>query len=468
MNKRKKSKHHHGQRINGVFFDPSKRVLSLKRKEYKIEVSLGSFKRFFIKYRRLVVISALLVISAVGIVTYKSVTHADVTSLYPQSCLGGWVNPGNAQGKPDVSSNATADAFTETNSAILGDSNAQIYCGNFTGEAPADTVPTHLIVKLSWVLNSTSQTQTGTSTALVITSQDTVASSTQAALEATTTEGDLSHYTIIITDAPTTTPEISGPSPSLPVNNEPTTEKTVPPSSESSAPAATESPVSFLHKLIPIAHAESAQDLFSISYSLDGIEWKELGNISRETIQNAQLEVPITSISNWDDLKKMQISIERIVPANDTPTLYLDGMWLEADYGPGTELAIKPEAGKLHFDDIQNDKSKLPLVIKKVEGNETLVVSKFSGTIGGLAIYNSNGTLILTTHVDADAYSIPATYFGIGNFVIIRTRDPNLCVAKSMAECLESKADSGDNSFTISMGTSTPVSDISTTSPQSL
>jgi hypothetical protein len=75
---------------------------------------------------------------------------ADSSIFYPDTCLGGWANPQNAQGEPQTTSNGDESQFTKANSAILPEkTNAEMYCGNFKGKFDAATRPTKIIVSLA-------------------------------------------------------------------------------------------------------------------------------------------------------------------------------------------------------------------------------------------------------------------------------------------------------------------------------
>lgn len=78
-------------------------------------------------------------------------SSAESVIFYPSSCLGGWVNPHNVEGIPQVEGNNNEEKFTEENSAILAHgTNADIYCGGFVGEFKKNTKPSKVIVALSW------------------------------------------------------------------------------------------------------------------------------------------------------------------------------------------------------------------------------------------------------------------------------------------------------------------------------
>lgn len=75
---------------------------------------------------------------------------ADIATFYPNTCLGGWINPKHAEKELDTNSNSDPDQFTRKNSAILDKtSEADIYCGNFTGTFDATTKPMKIIVSLA-------------------------------------------------------------------------------------------------------------------------------------------------------------------------------------------------------------------------------------------------------------------------------------------------------------------------------
>ena len=75
---------------------------------------------------------------------------ADSSVFYPETCLGGWVNPNNAQGEQQTTSNGDEAQFTKENSAILPkNTNAEMYCGNFKGKFDTTTKPTKIIVALA-------------------------------------------------------------------------------------------------------------------------------------------------------------------------------------------------------------------------------------------------------------------------------------------------------------------------------
>lgn len=75
---------------------------------------------------------------------------ADSSIFYPETCLGGWINPENAQGEQQTTSNGDELQFTKDNSAVLPkNTNAEMYCGNFKGKFNVATKPTKILVSLA-------------------------------------------------------------------------------------------------------------------------------------------------------------------------------------------------------------------------------------------------------------------------------------------------------------------------------
>ncbi len=75
---------------------------------------------------------------------------ADSSIFYPETCLGGWINPDNAQGEQQTTSNGDETQFTKENSAVLPkNTNGDMYCGNFKGKFDQATRPTKIIVSLA-------------------------------------------------------------------------------------------------------------------------------------------------------------------------------------------------------------------------------------------------------------------------------------------------------------------------------
>ncbi len=132
---------------------PPENVLSLRKKDdFKIEINLTHVKNFFSKNRKLVTpIGILVLVIIVFSIAMKG--KANIVNFYPETCLGGWENPSNASGQPSVSSDAQGSDFTRDNSAFLRNRTAQMFCGDFGGEVPSDSVPRKFTVRFSWFVD---------------------------------------------------------------------------------------------------------------------------------------------------------------------------------------------------------------------------------------------------------------------------------------------------------------------------
>lgn len=289
----------------------------------------------------------ILIISAfvalfIGISIFSLIVKAEVTNLYPGSCLGGWINTQNAQGKPSLDNGASSDLFNESNSAVLKNAIAQIFCGSFNGHIPQDNEPKKVFLKFSWNIIEEPAVLVASSTITII--SESFASSTPNII------GEPSDQVEFILIAP----EVATSSePALPEEFAPSEEPVVP-----LEEIATSSPSSFwniftvsalaqeknLETLFPSTVASStvetlatstpdvldSGEFLEISYTLDSVNWTTLGRINRSNWRDVQFELPIT---NWTDIQKVQISVSSLSTVDEQPTIYLDGMWLEVLYG---------------------------------------------------------------------------------------------------------------------------------------
>ncbi len=104
---------------------------------------------FFKKRLKFIGVALLLLVTFV--VTLSPEGKAEVATFYPTACLGGWVNPSNAEGEPQTTSNTIEDIFTKENSAVLpSTTNADMYCGNFKGKIEENTKPIKILVSFAW------------------------------------------------------------------------------------------------------------------------------------------------------------------------------------------------------------------------------------------------------------------------------------------------------------------------------
>src|SRR3989344_4224849 len=114
-------KHKQAKKINDVFFDPSRSILSLREKSWKVQVDLSSFKFFFRpSLKRFLKLGSMALLLVVSLIMGRFlVARSSVELFFPQNCLGGWVNPQNAAGEPDLPLDASNEDFNHGNSAVL-------------------------------------------------------------------------------------------------------------------------------------------------------------------------------------------------------------------------------------------------------------------------------------------------------------------------------------------------------------
>lgn len=109
------------------------RTVVLRERVFHIEISRTKAVRFLRDHKLGVLFLSGLIVALV-FVRYALVGFASTADFYPSSCLGSWQNVANALGEPDLPQGAPASAFTTANSASLGTSTAQMFCGNFSGD----------------------------------------------------------------------------------------------------------------------------------------------------------------------------------------------------------------------------------------------------------------------------------------------------------------------------------------------
>ncbi len=105
----------------------------------------------------------------------------------------------------------------------------------------------------------------------------------------------------------------------------------------------------------PEAPVMPSDALLEVSYTLDGQTWKSLGWVAESNWREASFDVPLEGISDWSNLDWLQVRFDRVasIDANQ-PVLYLDGMWLEAEYD---SLDIEKNDIDIDQPDLKKDKA---------------------------------------------------------------------------------------------------------------
>ena len=340
-------------KVEDILPNSKNKILSLKKRIIQITIDVSKIKDFFNDHKKNFYIIGGFIASLV-VILFAFNIKAEIlkTNLYPDVCLGGWQNPKNAQGIPDVKD---GDAnFSEENSAYILNSSGQIFCGNFHGTIPNDVKPKKFFVKLSLLVTDK---KIEADKPIIVPSNDPTLLDTVTPVVDTKTESPID----------TTTGDQT-----QPVEPTPTTDVT--------PPAPSDQPVSFLRNVTPVVYAEDTipqdiapdtttpdttttvdttptetttttdqstppppttevqsidipnTDLLEIDYTVDGTEWKKLATVSKTNWQNNQFELQDEKILSFEDLSKVQISIKTLPTIDSTPVVYLDGMSIEVQY----------------------------------------------------------------------------------------------------------------------------------------
>lgn len=75
--------------------------------------------------------------------------------------------------------------------------------------------------------------------------------------------------------------------------------------------------------------ASSLENFFEILYSTDGQNWNLIANVNRRNFRDLEIPLPISS---WDELETFQIMINVLPSDHDLPRVFLDSIWVEAEY----------------------------------------------------------------------------------------------------------------------------------------
>ena len=290
----------------------------------------------------------------------KIFTRAEVADFSPATCLGTWENPQNAQGEPQTfKANESSSTLTEENSAIYRGGNERIFCGNFVPpeyETKGQVKSVGLTVILQVGKKALSDFEATTTILTPLETTSTTPTSTPPE-ENTTSSGasfwikDLLAIPVFAQEqeseilSPSGPPPIESPPEEAPTPEpspiEPTSTSTIvaPPifapleplttTTESTEPATTSPQASTTEPVIiePVPD----QNFLQVSYSFDGQEWTPIGKINPDNWPHFTIELPIRS---WDELKRLQISLEGIDTSLPKPLVktYLDGLFLEVHY----------------------------------------------------------------------------------------------------------------------------------------
>jgi len=397
---------------------------------------------------RIVSLKSLALWIAIGIIIialiasfYPFTARANVYHLYASACLGGWKNTHLATGIPQALKDGEKSALTGDNSARLNAGTlARIYCGGFTGDILADTIPTRILARFSWAIEYPGlQIEEFSAPQVEPSINEDLMQEVNTLLEGMVSESPTTSppqeypvtqnvYEPIIQETkpqaerqtePSITPEtfesVVMPAPqteeptpplnpfeAIPRNEEQITDTTETQNEPLQNELPTETPATISAEEVPTTIStetptnEIVYGLLEVTYTLDGVEWKRLGFVRANEFQNKYFEIPIEEASDWKDISKIQISVQG-VPTLDSiaPTIYLDAIWLEVEYQKSTEDKLGedpfPPPGSLEGD----------VIISRTlhERMTAVLVSRKSGPLPG---ETKNELWIASASPDAD------------------------------------------------------------------
>jgi len=112
------------------------RVINLKPQRYQFFITL---------------LTALLFVSLGAMLFFFGrESEAEHALLYPEVCLGNWINVDSAEGVPTLDIDAQFDEYSGVQAALYDGNAKQIFCGQFSGEAPAQASLTSATLKIVW------------------------------------------------------------------------------------------------------------------------------------------------------------------------------------------------------------------------------------------------------------------------------------------------------------------------------
>jgi hypothetical protein len=474
--------------MKDTFFDTDKKTLSLRPVPHKESLrvhiirSLSEWKK---RNRTWVPALVFLGILSITIVVAVQKSHAEIISFYPTSCLGGWKNPSNAQGKPDITGNYDPKLFTDGNSALLQNSQAELFCGGFKGEIPQSSKPTNITVSFNWSIEDGSIVHqnvepfpapdaTTPQGAVPVTPDPAPSLPSDVTSPAdSSVPGENSLQTFLFSpqiayaeeSAPTDTPPVV--SPNVPPQDQTAITPVVVPAVDMStadtttAPATDVSTTTISEPPTPIT-----DPILEVSYTLDGTTWQKLGVVDRNYWNNKSFTIPLVA---WADLSLLQISVKPLQTVDNPPTVYLDSMHLDIEY-------IHDESPKFYSSDekkylFQSVTSTDDTVFHgqiSHDDNQGDVIILNSMVPGSVDFYDTEGTMpVIETAIGSDPLSMPAFNFKQGHGSVVLTKNPNGCGGKPLAQCIVDKSFTAKIDFTIVPSSDTPAMYISTDTPVS-
>lgn len=363
--------------------------------------------------------------------TKSQTVEAQIAVLYATSCLGGWKNPDLVTGAPEVFGNPDA-SYTQENSAVLKNTQTQLFCGGFSGTIPENVDRTKIMLRFSWQseMNATDTSSSKEDQSDRRIKEETEERDLSTTTENTSTSSEPRVEKEPIQEDPAVVPEevieikeiVEPPSeeavswwpfiPTVNAQEESTTmeevvlednvsatdfeatneevrvldgvmleEEDVASSTASTSLAATQqerdvvstSTASSTTDTDPVwlngvTDADKDGALFEVLFTTDNEEWHVLGYVPRIN-NDIQFELPLDMFDSVEDFSQLQISLKTLERFDDTPTIYLDSIWIEVSYVDAGQDPLSPP-GSLAGD----------VVVRRVSTEEGSLVTVFRNT----------------------------------------------------------------------------------------
>lgn len=282
-----------------------------------------------------------LVLAAGGVfMVGRTLINAETTTLFPETCLGTWKNPENAEGKPETFGSDPEIVSDETNAAVYEGGTHSILCGGFMHNE-IETAGEISGVRLTLVMRVEHGGPENHPPAVEENPSSTTPAVPFSLKTSRMRQGDLGSWFVPLARAEETStaagsdpkmppPEESGEAADNRFNEEQPEKKSPepPPEPGTLEPPAQDEGVGTT--TIP-APAGDEQRSLGVKYSFDGKTWSEAGTIGATHTGNFTAVLPVDT---WEKLRALQITVEGTssFSVSPVPKAYLDGMVVEVAY----------------------------------------------------------------------------------------------------------------------------------------
>ncbi len=402
-------------------------------------------------------ITVLLIVALLVQFLFRSKTNtaeAQIAVLYASSCLGGWKNPDLITGAPEVADNPDIE-YTEQNSAILKNTQTQLFCGGFSGTIPENVDRTNITVHFSWEAKIDSDTSPASkndedvSSVIQIvepgeaSSTDEVIATSSSTEEIETPDEPTEEETIIeevaapaeeeavswwnrfssvayaeetavieIVDENSEVISVTGNDTGVVEQSNETDipEEKIATTSTISASSTTESNATStnetastteevketVRRIDGVNNTDRDNALFEVLFTTNNEEWHVLGYVPRIN-NDIQFELPLDMFTSVEDFSRLQISLKTMERFDDMPNIYLDSMWVEVAYVDAGQDPLSPPgsvAGDIVVNKISTEEASLVTVFRNtsLEMISNILSSQASSTTSSTSTITASST----------------------------------------------------------------------------